>query len=146
MSSRFSPRARHQQVHRAGAPLGQERLERRGVAERGRDEDLARDGARARVVLLREAREHLVVGRLAHRVEQEDVAAEELPVADREELDGRLVVLAGEAEQVELGPGEAGHLLALHRPFDRLDLVAQGRRPFVGLLVRRDRHLASGGP
>ena len=39
----------------------------------------------------------------------------------------RLVVLAGQPDHVELGPGEGGHLLALHRPLDRPDLVAQLR-------------------
>ncbi len=65
------------------------------------------------------------------RVEQEDVAPDELAAADGEQLDRRLVVLPGDADQVELGPGEGGHLLALHRPLDGPDLVAQHGGPLV---------------
>ena len=130
------------EVHRAAAAVGEERLEVGDVVGHGRQVDLARDGGRARVVLLDEAGDDLVVARLAHGLEQEDVAADELAGADREELHGGLVVLAREPDQVELGPRERGHLLALHRPLDGADLVAQrGRGLVVGPLGGR-RHLA----
>ncbi len=113
-----------------------------GVSVDGRGHvDLARDRAGPAVVLLEEAGQDLVVGRLAGGVEQEHVAADHLAVADHEQLDGRLVVLAGEADQVELGPGEGGHLLALHRPLDGPDLVAQDGRPLVLGALGGDRHL-----
>ena len=44
---------------------------------------------------------------------------------------GGLVVLARQPDQVELGPGEGRHLLALHRPLDGPDLVAQDGRALV---------------
>ena len=125
------PALRDAEVDRAAAALGEERLEDRGLGDGRRHVDLARDRAGAGVVLLEEAGQDLVVGRLAGRVEQEDVAPDHLAVADDEQLDGRLVVLAGQPDHVELGPGEGGHLLALHRPLDGPDLVAQDGRPLV---------------
>ena len=119
------------QVDRASAAIGEERLEIGDVLGHRRDVDLARDGGRARVVLLDEAGDDLGVARLADRVQQEDIAPDQLAGPDREELDGRLVVLAGEPREVELGPREGGHLLALHRPLDGTDLVADGRRRLV---------------
>ncbi len=130
------------EMDRTAAAVGEERLEVGDVVGQGRQVDLARDGGRARVVLLDEARDDLVVARLAHGLEQEDVAADQLARADREELDGGLVVLPREPDEVELGPRERGHLLALHRPLDRADLVAErGGRLVVGPLRGR-RHLA----
>ena len=54
-ADRFSPRCGHADVDRPAAPLGEERLEVRGVGHRRRDVDLARDRRRPRVVLLEEA-------------------------------------------------------------------------------------------
>ena len=96
---------------------------------------------RPRVVLLDEARQHLLVRRLAHGLEQEHVAPDHLAVADDEQLDRRLIVLARHPDEVQLGAGERGHLLALHRPLDRPDLVAQGRGALVLGPVRRGGHL-----
>ena len=118
-------------MDRPVATPGEERLEDRGLGDGRGHVDLARDRAGAGVVLLEEAGQDLVVGRLAGGIEQEDVAPDHLPVADDEQLDGRLVVLAGQPEHVELGPGEGRHLLALHRPLDRPDLVAQDGGPLV---------------
>ena len=52
-----------------------------------------------------------------------------------------LAVLARHPEQVELRAGERGHLLALHRPLDGPDLVAQDTRAFVLRLVGGGGHL-----
>ena len=129
---------RDQQVDRPAAPARQERLEVGPLRQPERHEDLPRDGGRARVELLEEAREDLLVGRVVGRVEEEHVAADRLAVADREQLDRRLVVLPGEADEVELRPAEGRHLLALHRPLDGPDLVPQDRRLLVvGPLGRR---------
>ena len=122
---------RDAQMDRAAAAFGEERLDHRGIGDPGRHVDLAGDRAGPRVVLLEEAGQHLVVGRFAGGFEQEDVAPDHLAVADDEQLHGRLVVLPRQAEQVELGPREGGHLLALHRPLDRPDLVAQHRGALV---------------
>ena len=46
-------------------------------------------------------------------------------------------------EEVELGPGEGRHLLALHRPLDGADLVAQGRGALVLGPLGGGGHLAS---
>src|SRR5439155_10571289 len=43
----------------------------------------------------------------------------------------------------EIGPGERRHLLALHRPLDRLDLVAETGRPLVLLPLGRVGHLGA---
>ena len=129
-------------MDRPAASIGQERLEDGGLADRGRQVDLARHRPGAAVVLLEEAAQDLVIGRLARRVEQEHVAPDHLAVADDEQLDGRLVVLARQPEQVELGPREGRHLLALHRPLDGPDLVAQRGRPFVLGPLGRGGHLA----
>ena len=129
--------------HERSALAGQERLEVRGVGQRPRHEHLPGHARRAGVVLLQEAAEHLVVGHVPRRVEEEHVPPQHLPVAHDEQLHGRLVVLAGEGHEVQLGPGERGHLLALHRPLDRPDLVADGRRPLVQLLLGRERHLVA---
>ena len=72
---------------------------RRRPAAVERHVDLARDGARARVVLLDEAAEHLLVGRLADGVQQEHVAPDHLAVADGEQLDRGLAVLARHPER-----------------------------------------------
>ena len=48
--------------------------------------------------------------------------------------------------EVELGARERGHLLALHRPLDGPDLVAQDARAFVLRLVGGDGHLAPERP
>ena len=48
-------------------------------------------------------------------------------------------------EHVELGPGEGGHLLALHRPLDRPDLVAQDGGPLVVGPLGGARHLGAEG-
>ena len=69
-----------------------------------------------------------------------------LPVADDEQLDGGLVVLAGEPDEVELGPREGGHLLALHRPLDRADLVAQRGGALVVGPLGGGLHLARAAP
>jgi hypothetical protein len=116
-------------VDGAAPPRRQERLELGRVRHLARDVDLARHGCRAGVVLLEEAAEHLLVGRLAGRVEEVHVAADHLAVAEDEQHHGGLVVVAGQADHVELGPGEGGHLLALHRPLDGPDLVAVLGRP-----------------
>ena len=107
----------------------------------GRHVDLARDRGRPGVVLLEEAREDLVVGRLADRVEQVHVAPDHLAVADDEQGHRGLVVLARHPDHVELGAREGGHLLALHRALDRADLVAVLGRALVVLLLGGGRHL-----
>ena len=121
----------HGQPRRAAPPGRQERLEVGGVGQERGDQHGRRDRGRPGVELEEERRQDLLVGRLAGRVQEEDVAADHLAAADREQLDRRLVVLPGEADEIELGPLEGGHLLALHRPLDRPDLVAHGRRAFV---------------
>ena len=123
--------------------LGEERLEVGGVGERARDEDLARDAGRPGVVLLEEAAQHLVVADVVVGVEEEHVAAEHLAVAHDEQLHGRLVVLAGERREIQLGPRERGHLLALHRPLDRPDLVADDGGPLVLLRLGGEAHLVA---
>ncbi len=140
------PALRDAEVDRPAATLGEERLEDRGLGDGRRHVDLARDRAGPGVVLLEEAGQDLVVGRLAGGIEQEDVAPDHLAVADDEQLDGRLVVLAGQAEHVELGLGEGRHLLALHRPLDRPDLVAQDGRPLVVGPLGGARHLGPRAP
>ena len=128
-------------MDRAAAPLGEERLEVGRLGDDGRQVDLARDRPGAGVVLLEEARQDLVVGGLAGGLEHEDVATDHLAVADDEELHRRLVVLSGQADEVELGPGEGGHLLALHRPLDGPDLVAQDGGTLVVGPLGRGTHL-----
>ena len=144
-SSRFSPRWGTRRWTGPPRRSGEERLEDRGLGDGRGHVDLARDRAGPGVVLLEEAGQDLVVGRLAGGIEQEDVAPDHLAVADDEQLDGRLVVLAGQAEQVELGLGEGGHLLALHRPLDRPDLVAQDGGPLVVGPLGGARHLGAEG-
>ena len=122
------------EMDRPGAAIREERLQvgdGRRVVGQPRQVHLARDRGRAGVVLLEEAGEDLVVGGLARGIEEEHVPADHLPVADREELDGGLVVLPRQPDEVELGPGERRHLLALHRPLDGADLVAQDRGALV---------------
>ena len=133
------------EVDRAAATLREERLQVADVRSQRRDVHLARDRRRAGVVLLEEAGEDLVVAGLARRIEQEDVAPHHLAVADREQLDRGLVVLSRQADDVELGPGEPRHLLALHRPLDGPDLVAQDGRSLVLEAVRRRAHLGLEG-
>ncbi len=129
-------------MDRAASPVGEERLHVGGFAGQGRHEDLRGDARRPGVVLEQEAGQDLLVGHVPGRFEQEDVAPDERAIADREELDGGLVVAPGQADQVERGPGEGRHLLALHRPADRPDLVAQGGRTFVVRPLGRRFHLA----
>ena len=95
----------------------------------------------AHVVLLDEPGQDLLVRRIARGVQQVDVPADELAVAQHEQLDGRLVVLAGHADEVQLGLRERLHLLALHRPLDGPDLVAQGGGALVLGPLGGDRHL-----
>ena len=137
---------RNLEVDRAAAACREECLEVGPVGELDRQQDLRRDRGRARVELLEEAAQDFVVRRVRRRVEQEHVAPDELAVADREELHARLVVLAGEPDEVELGPGERGHLLRLHRPLDRPDLVAQDDSPLELHLLGRGLHLLLQGP
>ena len=131
----------HPQVDRAAAPVGQERLEVGRLAGQGGHQELGRDRGRAGVELEEEAAQDLLVGHVAGRLEQEDVAPDQGAVADDEQLDRGLVVPAGQPDQVERRPGEGGHLLALHRPLDRADLVAQGGRPLVVGPLRGGFHL-----
>ena len=116
---------------RRGTPRG------RPVGQRHRDQDLARDRGRSGVELLEEAAEDLLVGRVLGGIQQEHVASDGLAVADGEQLDRGLVVLAGEADEVQLGPPEGRHLLALHRPLDRPDLVPEHGRLLVLLAFGR---------
>ena len=108
-------------------------------------EDLDGDRRGPAVVLLEEAAKDLIVGRLARRVEQEHVPPDHLAAADDEQLYRGLVVLAGQPDEVQLGPGEGGHLLAFHRPLDRPDLVAQDGRPLVLRALGRGAHLVVEG-
>jgi hypothetical protein len=123
--------------------VGEEGLEVGRLGREGRGEDRRRHRRGPGVVLQDEAGQHLVVGGPGRRLQGVDVAADQLPVADREDLDRRLGVRAGQAEHVELSPGEGGHLLVLHRPLDRPHLVAQDGRPLVLGLPRGLLHLAT---
>ena len=107
---------------------GQELLQLGGLGQREGHQHARRDRAGPGVVLLDERGQRLLVGIVGHVLEQEDVATERLAVADGEELHGRLLAGARIAQHVEHALGEAGHLLALHRPLDGPDLVAQRRR------------------
>ena len=102
-----------------------------GLRDRARQVDLARDRRRPDVVLLEEAGQDLLVRGVADRVQEVHVPADELAVAQDEQLDGGLVVLAGHADEVQFGLRERLHLLALHRPLDGPDLVAQGAGALV---------------
>ena len=140
------PALRDVEADMAPALVGQERLDVGGIRRQEGHVHLAGNGARARVVLREEAAEHLLVGRLAGRVHQVHVPPDQLPVADGEQLGRGLTVLARHPEQVELRARERGHLLALHRPLDGPDLVAQDARAFVFGLVGRGGHLAPKRP
>ena len=115
---------RHEQPDAAPAPRGEECLQVRRVGREGGHEEGRRDRRRPGVVLPHEPGEDLVVARAGVGLEKEDVAPDQAPVSDDEELDRRLRARAREAEDVLLGPGEGSHLLVLHRPFDRAHLVA----------------------
>ena len=128
-------------MRRAAAPIRQERLEVSRIRKGDRHEDRRRDRCGARVVLEHEARHDLIGCRLAGRLQQEDVAADELAASHHEDLDRGLTVLPGEAQDILLGSGEGGHLLRLHRPLDRSDLVAEDRRPLVLEVRRRHGHV-----
>ena len=98
----------------------------------------------ARVVLLDEAllTSPSVASRAASR---RYIPADHLAVSQHEQGHRRLVVLARHPDEVELGPREGGHLLALHRPLDRPHLVAEGRRALVLLALGRRGHLGPQG-
>jgi hypothetical protein len=119
---------RHAKVDGTAAPVGQIRLQVFAVGRRQRHENLARDRRRTGIELAQVARDDLLVGHVARRLEEVDVPADELPVPDGEQLDGGLAVLPGQPDEIQLGPGEGRHLLRLHRPLDGADLVAKRGR------------------
>ena len=133
-------------MNRTAAAGRQEGLEVGPVGELDGQQDLRRNRGRARIELLEEARQDFVVARVRRGVEQEHVAPDELAVPDGEELHGRFVVLAGQPDEVELGPREGRHLLRLHRPLDRPDLVAQDDSPLELHLLGGGLHLLLQGP
>ncbi len=143
ISSRFWPRTGVRR--RTALPRRRARKASRSgcLRHRARDQHLARDAGRPRVVLEQELAEHLVVGHDVVGVEEEHVAPEHLAVAHDEQLDGGLVVLAGQGDEVQLRAGERGHLLALHRPLDRPDLVPDNGRLLVLLGFGGDVHLVA---
>ena len=128
-------------MDRTATALGEERLDDRAVSRRDRQVDLPWDGPGPAVVLLEETGQDLIVGRFSRRIEHEDVAPDQLAVADDEELHGRLIVLPRHPNQIEFGVRERCHLLALHRPLDGADLVAQSGGPLVVDSFRRCGHL-----
>ena len=77
---------RHVDLDLVAAPCLEEGDQLSRVGQRPRNQDARRDGRRGDVVLLDERRERLVVGRVAHVLEQEDVARHDGAVANREEL------------------------------------------------------------
>ncbi len=142
-SLRFSPRWARRRWTGSAALRREEGFHVRGVGDQAREVDLARDRRGPDVVLLDEPGQDLLVRGVARGVQQVDVPPDELAVAQHEQLDRRLVVLAGHADEVQLGLGEGLHLLALHRPLDGPDLVPQGRRSFVVRALGGDGHLGT---
>ena len=95
--------------HVPAPPCGRARLVRKASSSlaSGRcdgHQDARRDGAGAGVVLLHERGQGLLVRGVGEVLEQEDVAARRLAVADGEELDGGLLARARVAER---RPGRA---------------------------------------
>ncbi len=133
---------RHLQADATPAALSQERLEILRLGGERRGQDRRRHGRGARVELEDEPGQDLVVRDVRGRLERIDVPPDQLPVAHREDLDGRLGAGPGEAQDVQLRVGEGGHLLVLHRPLDGAHLVPQDPRPFVLRALRGLLHLA----
>jgi hypothetical protein len=137
------PARGHQQPDAAAAARAEERLQVRRLGRESRGEDRRRHVRRAGVVLEHEAAERLVVADLGGCLQDVDVAPDQLPGPHGEDLDRRLVARAGEAQHVELRPGEGGHLLVLHRALDRSHLVPHRRGALVLGPPRGGLHLAA---
>ena len=127
------------QMDGTSPPATEERLQHRAFGQGTGQQHFPWDGRRARIELFEEAGQDLVVGGVVGRLQQEYVPSDQLAAPNVEQLDGSLVVLARQADQVELGSGEGGHLLALHGPLDGSNLVPQRSRALVfGGFGRRD--------
>ncbi len=124
------------------AAVGEVRGELIGLGREQRRQDGARDGVGAGVVLRQERAEDLRIGDFARALDDEVLAADELAVADLHDLDAGFVLLAGEADDVVLGPAERRHLLLFHGPLDGAKLVPADGCLLVAQRGRVGGHLA----
>ena len=90
------------------------------------------------VVLLQERAEHLGVGHVARPFHDEVLAPDHLAVANDEELEAGLFLLARDPDHVLLGPAVGGDLLLLDGALDGAQLVAGDA---AALVLQRGRAL-----
>ena len=123
-------------VHASAAPLGEELGDGARVRDPCGHEDLRRDARRRRVVLDHERLEHLLGVTADDVLEMEPVAIDHLPVAEREDLDGGLLAVHDEADDVHAADRPPVRGLALAQVPDRVEPVPVARG-LLEALVRR---------
>ena len=126
--------------HARAAPLGQELRERARVVDRRGDEHLRRNARRGAVVLDDERLEDRLRVLARDVLEVEAVAVDHLPVAEREDLHGRLVAVDREPDHVDRPDVAPVGRLPLGEVPDREEPVPVARRLLEALVRRRLAH------
>src|SRR5438477_7632256 len=129
-------------LHATLCDAAQPSLDQLAVGDVFGDEHLGGRCHRLGVELTDERREDVAVGPAGDLVEEERLLPDEPALAYEEQLDARVVALAHHAEDVLIDLVGGDDLLALAHLVERLDLIAQHRRPLELLLSGRLLHLA----
>src|SRR5581483_2359750 len=120
---------------------GEELLERRRLSRLAGDDQLGRDARRRAVVLEHERLQHRADVAAIDVLEVEAVAVDELPVAQREDLDRGAVAVDRDPEHVD-GPNRAAiGGLPFGEMADRVEAVAVAGGILESLVLRRLPHL-----